>query len=350
MHTDSSIFDWAVIGAGPAGIAAIGKLIDQGISAQKIAWIDPHFSVGDFGRKWSRVPGNTRVALFLRFLHACKAFEYENQRSKFDLDSFDPKETCALQSIVEPLQWVTNHLKKKVGSYQTLAMALSLSQGRWEIKTQNSPLYSKNVVLAIGAEAKTLPFAGPEIISLDIALNPAKLKLAIDPKDTIAVFGSSHSAILALANLIDLKPKNVINFYRSPHKYAVFFDDWILFDNTGLKGFSAKWAKQYIDGIHPAQLKRILISDHAFEESLALCNKIVYAVGFETRKLPVLEQYDRLGYDDRTGIIAPGLFGCGLGFPQAEFNQIGQLEYKVGLWKFMEYLNSILPIWMRYAN
>ena len=42
-------FDWAVIGAGPAGIAAIGKLLDAGIEPQRIAWIDPTFAVGDFG-------------------------------------------------------------------------------------------------------------------------------------------------------------------------------------------------------------------------------------------------------------------------------------------------------------
>lgn len=343
-------FDWTVIGAGPAGIAAIGKLLDQGISHLKISWIDPYFSVGDLGRKWSRVPSNTSVGLFHRFLHACKAFDYESRPIKFDFDSLDPKMTCDLEAIVEPLQWITNHLLTKVQPFQSFAMALSLSLGRWEIKTQTSLICSQNVILAIGADAKTLNHAGPEVIRLETALDPSKLQQAIDPQDTVAVFGSSHSAILALANLIDLKPKSVINFYRSPHKYAVFFDDWILFDNTGLKGFSAKWAKQYIDGAPPSQLKRILTSDHAFDESLALCNKIVYAVGFERRKLPILEQYDRICYDDRTGIIAPGLFGCGIAFPEAQFNRIGQLEYRVGLWKFMEYLNSTVPIWMRYAN
>jgi cation diffusion facilitator CzcD-associated flavoprotein CzcO len=347
---DSSVLDWTVIGAGPAGIAAIGKLIDQRIPAHKIGWIDSHFLVGDLGRKWSNVPSNTSVELFFRFLNNCEAFNFKNHSSKFHLESLDPKETCALKYIVEPLQWITDHLRKRVHSIQTISMALSLSQGLWEIKHKTGSLYTKNVILAVGSECKNLSFAGPELINLEVALDPEKLRIAIDPKDTIAVFGSSHSAVLVLANLIELNAKKVINFYRSPHKYAVFLDDWILYDDTGLKGFAAKWAKAHLDGILPRNLERVLISDHTFAESLALCNKAVYAVGFERRRLPVLEQYEHLNYDDRTGIIAPGLFGFGLAFPQAKFNPLGQLDYRVGLWKFMDYLNSILPIWIKYAQ
>ncbi len=341
--------DWAVIGAGPAGIAAVGKLIDQGIPAQKIGWVDPHFMVGDLGQKWSHVPSNTSAALFIRFLNDCEAFNFKNRPSKFHLENLDPEETCTLKYIVEPLQWITNHLKKRVNLHQSISMALSLFQGRWEIKTQHGPLYAKNVILATGSESKTLPFAGPELINLETALDPEKLKETIDPDDTIAVFGSSHSAILVLANLMALKAKKIINFYRSPHKYAVFLDGWILFDDTGLKGFSAKWAKEHLDGTPPHNLKRVLTSAHTFEESLALCSKAIYAIGFERRKLPILEQYEHLHYDDRTGIIAPGLFGFGLAFPQAKFNPLGQVDFRVGLWKFMDYLNSILPIWVKYA-
>lgn len=97
-------------------------------------------------------------------------------------------------------------------------------------------------------------------------------------------------------------------------------------------------------------MKRVLITDPQFDASLALCNKAIYAVGFERRKLPILNQYTDLRYDDRTGIIAPGLFGLGIAFPQAKFNPLDQLEFRVGLWKFMDYLNAILPIWIKYSN
>ena len=144
--------------------------------------------------------------------------------------------------------------------------------------------------------------------------------------------------------------KMVHNFYRSPHSYAVELKDWILFDNTGLKGFAASWARQHLDGTPPENLKRCLASDKTFEEVLALCNKVVYAVGFEKRKTPVLEQFPNANYQETTGIIAPGLFGLGIAYPQAQFDPLGNREYRVGLWKFMDYLNTILPIWFQYAS
>lgn len=63
-----AIFKWAVIGAGPAGIAAVGKLIDAGINPKEIVWIDPEFKVGDFGTHWRNVSSNTKVGLFLKIL------------------------------------------------------------------------------------------------------------------------------------------------------------------------------------------------------------------------------------------------------------------------------------------
>ncbi|MBS0624546.1 MAG: FAD-dependent oxidoreductase [Verrucomicrobia bacterium] len=342
--------DWCVIGAGPAGIAAVGKLIDLGVPPERIGWMDPHFAAGDFGRKWNRVPSNTKVDLFLRYLNAAASFEFKKRPHKFPLEEMNPAENCWLQDVVAPLEWVTQELRKKVQSFVGEAMALSLYQNRWEIKTKDVSVHSKNVILATGSETKGLAYPGVETIPLDTALHPEKLAHIVGQKDTVAVFGSSHSALLVLANLIDLPVKKVVNFYRSPHRYAVYMEDWILYDDIGLKGFTAHWAKKHLDGKLPEKLDRVLVSDPTFDESLALCNKAVYAIGFERRKLPVLEQYEKLHYDDRTGIIAPGLFGCGIAFPQARFNKIGHLEHRVGLWKFMDYLNSIIPIWIKYSN
>ncbi len=344
------ILDWTVIGAGPAGIAAIGKLIDKGIAPEKIGWIDPRFCVGDLGGKWREVPSNTTVGLFLDYIHASKAFQFKQRPQKFKIEELPTKNTCLLEEIVKPLQWITDQLKGKVNAIQDAAIALNHIHGKWEIKTDQQRLHSKNVILAIGSEPKNLPHAKPEIIPLETALAPNKLIEHIKPNDTVGVFGSSHSAILVLANLVELQPKKIINFYRSPLKYALYLDHWILYDDTGLKGFTAQWAKEHLEKNVPDILDRVLVSDHIFDESLSLCNKVIYAVGFERRKTPVLEQFEHLRYDDTTGIIAPGLFGIGIAFPQAKFNPLGRLEHRVGLWKFIDYLDSILPIWMKYAN
>ncbi len=214
-------FDWMVVGAGPAGIAAVGKLLDAGVSPKQIGWMDPHFEVGDLGRKWHSVSSNTEVALFNRFLLGCKSFSYAKRPKSFPIDQINPKETCQLKYIVEPLLWITDHFKKSVSTIQDTAMALNLVDNFWEIKTSEHLVYSKNVILAMGCDEKSLSYPGVDEIPISTALDFEKLKHAVGKEDTIGVFGASHSAVLILADLEKLKVKSVINFYRTPHSYAI---------------------------------------------------------------------------------------------------------------------------------
>lgn len=348
---DKNLFDWLVIGAGPAGIAAVGKLLDQGVEKEKIGWLDPLFKVGDLGTKWQNVPSNTQVGLFNRFLNDCISFKYKDRKMKFPLDDLDPSNQCLLKEIAAPLQWVTDHLTKTVVCIKGEAFALNLIEGLWEVKVRPSEfLKAKNVILCTGAEPKSLAYHHVQYIPLEIALDPDKLSKEVTKEDTVAVFGSSHSAVLVLAALADIKPKMIYNFYLVPPQYAIHLDDWILFDNTGLKGFAAEWSRKYLHGARLSYLECYPVSDRLFEETFSMCNKVIYAVGFERRKLPVLEQFPGLDYQETTGVIAPGLFGLGIAYPQAQLDPLGNKEYRVGLWKFMDYLNTILPIWLKYAN
>ena len=73
-------------------------------------------------------------------------------------------------------------------------------------------------------------------VPLQDAMDRRRIALHINNNDIVAVFGSSHSAMLVLRNLVESGVKKIINFYRTPLRYAVYYDDWILFDDTGLKG------------------------------------------------------------------------------------------------------------------
>jgi cation diffusion facilitator CzcD-associated flavoprotein CzcO len=347
---NNTTFDWAIIGAGPAGIAALGKLIDHGIEPKKIAWLDPEFKVGDFGAKWRNVSSNTKVKLFLKYFEECKSFQYPISTNDFAITKADPQKTCLLTLAAEPLQWITDHLKHKVHSIQGKAQKLKLYDRHWEITLTDSILRAKNVVLATGAEPKSLPFSGIEEIPLATALDPDKLKTTCNKEDVVAVFGASHSAIIILKTLLEnCQIKKVVNFYLSPLRYAVYFDDWILFDDTGLKGNAAQWAREHIDGKLPVKLERVISNEENIRVSLPLCNKAIYATGFQKRLIPI-EGMHTLEYNDRSGIIAPGLFGLGIAFPEAKVDRYGTLEYRVGLWKFMDYLNRVMPIWLNYGT
>ena len=155
--------------------------------------------------------------------------------------------------------------------------------------------------------------------------------------------------MIALPNLLRHPVEKVINFYRSPLRYAVYLDDWILFDDTGLKGQAAAWARENIDGVYPDRLERCWVGSPDFAEKVAACDRVVYTVGFERRTLPETKQWGQLDYDPTNGILAPGLFGRGIAFPAYTTDPYGYGEYRVGLKKFMDHLNRVLPLWFRYA-
>lgn len=342
-------YAWAVIGAGPAGLAAVGRLLDQGIPDGQIAWIDPAFSAGDLGHRWRAVSSNTIVGTFLEYLNGSKAFRFA-EAPWFPLNDVDRDQTCALGMVADPLLWITSHLRERVHLVESTATALTLANRRWSIATGLGDLDSRNVILAVGAAPKSLSYPHMAEIPVEVALDPDKLATQELDGATVAVFGSSHSTMIALPNLLRLPIAKVINFYRSPLKYAVYLDDWILFDDTGLKGRAADWARENIDGVYPERLDRCRVDSPDFEEKLASCDRAVYTVGFERRKLPATPQFGPLDYNQQNGILAPGLFGLGIAFPEYAEDPYGYGQYRVGLKKFMDYLNSVLPLWQVYGT
>lgn len=342
-------YEWAVIGAGPAGMAAVGRLLDHGIAGEKIAWIDPAFAGGDIGGKWRSVSSNTQARHFLDYLGGSDAFRFA-EAPPMPLRGVDPEETCALALVADPLVWVTRHLRERVQTFQTTATALSLRSRQWTIDTAQAPLTSEKVVLAVGADPKRLEYPHLQEIPVDVALDLERLSEQPLEGATVGVFGSSHSSMIALPHLLRQPVEKVINFYRSPLKYAIYLDDWILFDDTGLKGRAAMWARENIDGVYPERLERCLVSSPEFDGKLAECDRVVYTVGFERRRLPETPQWGELGYNASNGILAPGLFGVGIAFPEYAIDPYGYGQYKVGLKKFMEYLHCVLPLWMAYGT
>ena len=117
-------YAWTVIGAGPAGIAAVGKLLDRGIADKDIAWIDPAFAAGDIGAKWRSVSSNTKVGTFLEYLNGANAFRF-SEAPPMPLTETDPEETCALALVADPLRWITEQLRERVGTVESTAIGLA---------------------------------------------------------------------------------------------------------------------------------------------------------------------------------------------------------------------------------
>lgn len=342
-------YQWAIIGAGPAGIAAIGNLLDHGVDAKQIVWVDPLFQVGDFGTKWSSVSSNTRVGLFIDFLQACPSFRFNERAQRYALEDLNAHDTCQLSYMTEPLQWITNHLLEKVSAVKQTVKQIKPYQQHWLCETETKSFIAEKVVLAIGSHAKILANIDTPMIPIDDALDKEKLAQHCTADDIVAVFGSSHSAVMIIRDLLDIGVQKIINFYHHPLRYAVYFDDWILFDGTGLKGKTAEWAKQNLHGNEPKQLTRCFSSQENLIHYLPQCTKAIHSVGFDAREI-YIPDYGKLEHNDKTGIIAPGLFGFGLAFPEGKFDRLGNYEYQVGLWKFMDYIKRVMPIWLKYGG
>jgi cation diffusion facilitator CzcD-associated flavoprotein CzcO len=341
-------YKWTVIGAGPAGIAAVGRLLDYGITPEKIAWVDPDFAAGDLGNKWRAVTSNTVASLFLEYLNASPSFRF-HEAPPFKLLEVDPGETCLLDLVADPLVWISEHLRQRVTVLRAMATELHLRNRHWIIETRQGTITSERVILAVGAIPKKLAYPDLVEIPLEVAVDPEKLAKASLDGATVAVFGSSHSTMIALPHLLAQPVKRVVNFYRSPLRYAVSLGNWTAFDDVGLKGRAARWARENIDGVYPERLDRLSIHSPEFGERLAQCDHVVYTVGFERRQLPRTPQWQRLQYNPTSGILAPGLFGFGIAFPECRTDPLGFTEHRVGLYKFMQYLNSVLPLWMCYG-
>ncbi len=342
-------FQWAVVGAGPAGIAAVGKLLDQGILSEDILWIDPHFKVGDLGLLWRNVSSNTKVKYFNSFLTEVRSFNYE-EAPDFALKHLPEDETCTLSYVVDPLQWVSAHLMQKVKAVEATIHSMFLAERMWTLSTATESYRAKNVILATGALPSSLNYPGLNVIPFDTAIDKEKLAAELNLNETYGVFGSSHSAIIIVRYLVELGVKKVINFYRSPCRYAIELDDWILFDNTGLKGQTAAWARENIDGVLPENLVRYNTSEPNIARYLPECERVIYAVGFEKRKNIIIGDYEDTRHNPHVGIIGPGLFGFGIAYPENKTDPFGNVESQVGLWKFMVYLNKVMPVWFKYPT
>lgn len=367
------LYDAAVVGAGPGGLTAVANLLDQG--AAKIAWIDPSFKAGRVGDQYREVPSNTRVKLFLEFVNVSPTLSalVKNAtapNSYTSMEALDSDKGCTLAFAADLIVFLTQELVKQrsISIFPVIGlvhMIESKENSPWKLRLKtyagedlSTGLNAHRVVLATGAAPSLPPTPPIPTLDLDIALTPSRLRtsLAQLPSDSkIAVVGGSHSAILALKNLTDLSPhRPIIHLHRSPLKFAEQKDGWILYDNTGLKGLAADWARD----VYPfaPHIKRIQLPDNPSEaelisrQELSNCTKAIYAIGYKPNPHPqvvVDGLIQPLIWDPIGGNLGPkGLYGCGIAFPEQVTDPAGNVESAVGFWKFMRFVKRISQRWV----
>ncbi len=289
--------------------------------------------------------------------------------------------TCHIAQAADLCLMLTKGLDASKGVDQQLGKVTHASfspSGIWNIQlnTKSSPpstITSNLLVLCTGASPTSgpLPVSIPEI-GLDPALKPSYLTtiLPTDSKQTIAVIGASHSAILVLRNLYNLASSThpllrIKWFTRHPLRYAEERDGWIFRDNTGLKGDVAVWARENLeeDRLPKSPVSEFLTKvstsrereEEDYRRELPGCDRVVQAIGYRPVEIPVLEKEGKkmeVKYDHETGQfrdgggeVVKGLYGAGIAWPERVVDPEGNVEFAVGLWKFMRYLKRVVPKW-----
>ena len=326
-------YDWAIIGAGLAGITALAVLIEAGVDPATVAWIDPEFNVGRVGKYYRNVPGNIQISRILLYVHSCPFFKNINSAFLNALYTYDPKEFKQLHVIADPLQDFTNYLRDKVVPIQDTIASLTRSNDYWALEGTDCTINAQKVILAIGAEPRSLDYDIPEI-PLDDALDKDKLRSHVTSGCSIAVFGGMHSAILILKYLSEFSVKQIINFYKDPYFYGP----------PGLEGDTALWAQTVLEQNPPRNLSRVLNTPENRERILPTCTKAIYAIGYKQSPILVNGTLD-ITFDENTGMIDEDLYGIGIAFPPTGMIN-GHKIAKNGLHAYLGYAKKLVPLWI----
>lgn len=324
------------------------------------------------------------------------------------LEAMDQTTGCKIAAAADMCLELTAGLGKEDGvvkKYGRVEAAALSPEGVWSVTTSPSPTARRKgttdttaplLVLATGSHplppslADTYDHLQP--LDLDTGLSPTLLAQTL-PKDKplkIALIGASHSAILALRNLYELARSTHPNlrmkwFSRHPLRYAVDKGDWILRDNTGLKGDTAVWARENLEeGVwEKSDVKKYvqkIFTAPGAEEKAAYdkelgswdVNMICEAIGFKRHDLPKLTRtipgaglgegkakakaIEVVEADGLTGALRDengeikGLKGVGIAWPERVTDKEGNVESAVGLWKFMRYLKKVVPAWAKESE
>ncbi|KAK0525864.1 hypothetical protein OC834_005000 [Tilletia horrida] len=379
-----------IVGAGPAGLAAAGVFTDLGLG-RSLAWADPVFNGGRVQERYREVPSNTKVHTFLDYARACEVFRDIEARAEQGnaiqkLAELDQDRGCELGRAVDAAQVLIGGMLQRDGVKQIIgevAAADWTADGVWKVTTAAGETFlAERIVLATGSMPRpsiTPPGTSLQPLDLDDVLHPSTLHRVLpNPSQArIAVVGASHSAVLALRNLYNAGVPHLVNFARSELKYAVYKKDYILYDNTGLKGVAADWARDYLEEAgsmrDTSRITRVALpgpeaqnpsEDEVYAKHLEGCTHILHAWGYVPRPIPRItasglysapKSGATVEFDHDTGRFfwkgqkefVPRLFGCGIAFPARVTDPEGNVELAVGFIKFMKFLQKVKDTWAK---
>ncbi|PYI31203.1 hypothetical protein BP00DRAFT_371445 [Aspergillus indologenus CBS 114.80] len=383
----NSTYDAVVVGAGPGGMSTVAALLDAG--AQKVLWVDPAWQGGRLNSLYREISSNTTVAIYLKAINSSQTLRSiidatPSPNAVTKLEAMDHNSTCQLSSAGDMICMLIEGLlaRPEVEKMTAKVEEARLDKNIWTLTTtppSPTPIQTHRTILSTGSHPRTPTThqnhnRSLHQLDLDTCMRRSLLPdlLPRNHPSTVAVIGNSHSGILVVRNLYELAQAGdysltIINFHRRPIKYAIYTDEGIIFDNTGLKGATAEWAREVLEKSPDSEIVQLVDDgedeDAALEEWLPRCTHVVWAVGYERNPIPrVFVEGRRVdgdlefdmrssgfrveGLDGLDGAVVKGLYGVGIAFPEEAEDPEGHVEAAVGVAKFIAFTQRVKERWM----
>ncbi|KAL7422646.1 hypothetical protein Q5752_001937 [Cryptotrichosporon argae] len=356
----------AVVGAGPGGLAAVCGLLDR--RAGRVLWVDRSWAGGRLNERYREISSNTKVGIYLDALGSSPTCARTMAALPADcavreMERMDRDGTCRLSLAGDVVRLLIDALRARddVDCVRAdLPSAEWISRDEtWTLDLPSSPR-ARELVLATGSLPLTPTWhttynASLTALDLDMVLSPSLLAAALPASARVVVIGGSHSGVLALRNLYELSVRRtdgarIMGVGRHAVRYAEYRADGVVWDNTGLKGDTAAWARAVLAGAHDGRLNFVVIpqgrEEETYSEILADATHIVYAVGYARAPIPRLsldgEQVEPAFEPASNSFTArgkrvPALRGAGIAFPKRSTDPKGHEEDAVGVAKFFKF-------------
>ena len=322
-------YDITIIGFGVTGMLLLAILKKE--QFQNICIIDPYFDGGDLIRLWGDVLSNIPLQ------KSIDALKLIDPNYTLQQDLYDPTKITPLHVVAHMVKNFTKPFLQDVDIYESTVKKL-LYKDLWTITTENETIYSKSILLCQGSEPKKIKCSIPSI-PLHIALNKNLLKSYLKPKDKVLLFGTSHSGVLALENLEDLKIQTTA-IYKGAKPFTFATEDY-----DGIKEEAERIAKQILNNTYThIQLYHINNVEKIIKASKE-ADWLINSIGFEARNIETYVNDSSVSlkiYDSKTGILlqCPKAYGFGIAYPSLAPDNS---HVDVGLYVFVEHIKKQIP-------
>jgi len=330
------MYTHCIVGAGATGLILLLLLAESKIPLESILIIDPYFDGGDLSRKWSSVLSNTPwSATYSSLQKALPSCIFP--KISWPLDK--PTPVCEIARLLRELAKPLFHTVKMIQGYVTSASYRTSWSVEIKHESAKSLINTKNIYFTIGSEPKLMDLPIPTI-PLEVALDPNRLRQYIQPADKIVLFGTSHSGVLALKNIVDCSGQ-IVAIYKGSTPFLFARDG----NYDGLKLDGAMYADDFLKENSSVTLISNTNTTALIRETHS-AQWVVYATGFEQRILPIsvngeTKLYSK--YSATTGEITdcPNAWGFGIAFPSQAPDGI---HFDVGISSFIEHIQRQLSI------